>query len=295
LYDFYYAVEGKDDVSSTTRRPSLPSHIQYGIHDVASLFKKLVAGLHGGILGSLSTLDALVAVHTQLRIGPESTRTKETRLRARLIALAIGTVESYYRRNLICAVFGLLCLIGRTAENAQREDDAGRPLPTADLMGYDALGIIFGPLLVGDLLDSYSVRVADPTAGLVLLPIARPRSRKERRTILRQPTREAKTSPSVDRVHMANKIAEMVITHWRDVIQHMRSLRSVKTRRDGKRGTLKPSILELDSFGVSLGRPASHTTALERSRSTSPVAISSATPQSWSIARFPSVRILTAH
>ncbi|KAI1438832.1 hypothetical protein GGR50DRAFT_303284 [Xylaria sp. CBS 124048] len=180
LYDYYCTdISNLDGVSSTTRCPTLPAHIKCNTHDVAGTFKRMLAGLPGGILGSLSLFDALVAIHCQLQGVPESHRTKESRLRARLIALAIGTVKSQYQRELICAVFGLLCLVGRLAENAPREDESGHPLPTTDLMGYHALGIVFGPLLVGELIDNYSMKVANPSAGLVLLPISAPMSRKE--------------------------------------------------------------------------------------------------------------------
>ncbi|KAI8623808.1 hypothetical protein F5Y19DRAFT_468255 [Xylariaceae sp. FL1651] len=238
LYDYYCTESNTSGISSTTRCPTLPTHIRCNAHDVASTFKRFLAGLPGGILGSLSLFDALVAIHSQLQGDPELHQTKETKLRARLIALAIGTVKSHYQRELICAVFGLLCLVGRTAENAPREDDSGRPLPTADLMGYNALGIVFGPLLITDLIDSYSTKVADPSAGLVLLPLLPPKSRKERhrhkhkhRHTKQHATRNV-SSFSVDKIHIANSITEMLIVHWREVVRQMRSIGSVKIRRD---------------------------------------------------------------
>ncbi|GJN74874.1 hypothetical protein PLICBS_008967 [Purpureocillium lilacinum] len=161
LFDHYcYLAKDSDDIASTVRCANLPGHIPYAIHDVASTFKRLLSVLPGGILGSLALLDALVAIHSQLNGEPEFPRTKQTKVRARLIALAIGTVKSQFRRELICSVFGLLSLIGRAAEVTPREDKDGRPLPTGDLMGYTALGIVFGPLLVGDLLDQYNMKLA---------------------------------------------------------------------------------------------------------------------------------------
>ncbi|KAI0865740.1 hypothetical protein F4860DRAFT_500363 [Xylaria cubensis] len=237
LYDYYCTGDNTEAVSSTTRCPTLPSHIRCNAHDIASTFKRLLAGLPGGILGSLSLFDALVAIHSQLQGDPEWHRTKESKLRARLIALAIGTVRSQYQRELICAVFGLLCLVGRVAENAPREDENGRPLPTSDLMGYNALGIIFGPLLIGDMIDSYSMKVANPSAGLVLLPVSSPRSRKEGRKYKRGHKHKKKPKPSeessfaVDKIHIANSITEMLIVHWREVVRQIRSTGSVRTRR----------------------------------------------------------------
>lgn len=154
-------------ISGTVRCPTLPEHIRCDVHDVASAFKKFISGLPGGILGSLSLFDAFISIQSQLNSAPELTRTKQSRVRARLIALAIATLRSQYRRELICAVFGLLSLIGRSAEVAPRENERGQPLPTSDLMGYGPLGIVFGPLLVGDLLENYTMLIPNPRGGLV--------------------------------------------------------------------------------------------------------------------------------
>ncbi|KAI2621766.1 hypothetical protein GGR54DRAFT_647043 [Hypoxylon sp. NC1633] len=243
LYDYYCADRDSNDISTTTRCPNLPGHIKCGIHDVASTFKRVLAGVPGGILGSLSLFDALVAIHSQFHADPELSRTKETKVRARLIALAIGTVKSQYQRELICAVFGLLCFVGRTAENAPREDENGRPLPTADLMGYNPLGMMFGPLLVNDLLASYNMKMAHPAAGLVLLPGSPPKSRKgrcchkrsrsEKHRHRRSRTYTDDSTPAfaIDKIHVANSITEMLIIHWREVVRQMRSLGTLKIVR----------------------------------------------------------------
>ncbi|KAK7747171.1 hypothetical protein SLS62_009113 [Diatrype stigma] len=248
-------------IAQTTRRPVLPSHIKFNIHDVASTFKKLLSGLPGGILGSLSILDALVAIHSQLDCGPENSRTKETKLRARLIALAIGSVTSQYQRELICAVFGLLSLVGRTAETTPREDVVGHPLPTGDLMGYNALSIVFGPLLVGNLLDSYSMKLAVPGAGLVLFPVATQKSKKPKHLHRHEHGNksgitgdETNAALAVDKLYIVSNITEMVITNWREIVRHMRSLdllktqRSTEQRRVVKEHTLRSSAS--DSFAA---------------------------------------------
>ncbi|POS80506.1 hypothetical protein DHEL01_v201105 [Diaporthe helianthi] len=225
LYEFYCAHQAGGDVANTVRSPNLPSHINAGIHDVASLFKKFLAGLPGGILGSLSLFDALVAINSQLYADPEFSRTKQSKLRARLIALAVGTLRSQYRRELICAVFGLLCLLGRAAETAPREDESGRPLPTSDLMGYNALGIVFGPLLIGDMLGSHCVKLADPSSGLFLVPVS-PQSKSKKEKKKTRETTDEPTQPlwDVDKIHVVNDITEMLITNWRDVVKQMRNM-----------------------------------------------------------------------
>lgn len=224
LYEFYCA-EQTDDVASTVRSPNLPAHIDVGIYDVASCFKKFLAGLPGGILGSLSLFDALIAINSQLYTDPEFSRTKQSKIRARLIALAIGTLRSQFRRELICAVFGLLCLLGRAAENAPREDEFGRPLPTSDLMGYNALGIVFGPLLVGEMLGSHAVKLADPSSGLFIVPVSpSPKSKKEKKKAKESTEEPPQVFLDVDKIHIANDITEMLITNWRDVVRQLRNL-----------------------------------------------------------------------
>lgn len=213
--------------------PNLPAYFKANVHDVASAFKKFLAGLPGGILGSLALFDAFVAIHSQLYADPELNRTKQSKLRARLIALAIGTLKSQYRRELICAVFGLLSLIGRAAETAPREDGSGRPLPTSDLIGYNALGNIFGPLLVGNLLDSYTMKLANPSEGLILLPVSPPSSRRDRSGRKSKAVDDTHPPPiEVDKIQVASRVTEMIITHWREVVRHLKNLGALRTRKD---------------------------------------------------------------
>ncbi|KAK4104710.1 hypothetical protein N658DRAFT_564491 [Parathielavia hyrcaniae] len=250
LYAYYCADGDANDISSTTSFPHLPSHIKAGTHDVASAFKRLLSGLPGGILGSLCLFDALVGIQSQLDAEAEILKTKQTKLRARLMALAIGTVRSQLRRDLICAVFGLLCLVGRAAEVAPREDEHGRPLPTSDLMGYNALGIVFGPLLVGDLLNSHDVKFVSPAFGKVC-PITPPNLRNERPRSKVVDNARPPAPPSYDKIHVANSITEMLITHWREVVRHMKSLGVMGSGRGGS-GTRVLSRPSTESFRLSM-------------------------------------------
>lgn len=236
LYNYYATTdECADTICGTVRAPTLPGHLNYEVHDVASVFKRFLSGLPGGILqGSISLFEALIAIQSHLHSDPEWTRTKQSKVRARLIALAIGSIRSRLQRELICAVFGLLCMIGRAAELAPREDERGRPLPTSGLMGYGALSIIFGPLLLGDVLDSYDMRFAP--GGLITFPIAHPALPKDGRRVETQRRKflDEMSYPAsrLDKVKVANGITEMLIVHWRDVVRHMRGLGILKTTKD---------------------------------------------------------------
>lgn len=251
LFDYYCQFDDQEEVTHTTRCPNLPQHVKAAVHDVASAFKRFLGVLPGGILGSLSLFDAFIAIHSQLRGDPEFSRTRQTKLRARLIALAIGTLKSQFRRELICAVFGMLSLIGRSSELTPHEDDHERPLPTSDLMGYSALGIVFGPLLVGDLLDSYTMKLAHPAAGLVVFPLTPAKLKKER---ARMTGTTLEGAPKVNKIRIANEITEMLITHWREVVRHMINLDTLNGRSkldetfSSKQSALRPSAS--DGFAI---------------------------------------------
>ncbi|KAK2759668.1 RhoGAP domain-containing protein [Colletotrichum kahawae] len=255
IFDYYCDEKAGEEVTNTIRCASLPAHINVGTHDIASAFKKFLSVLPGGILGTLSLFDALVAIQCQLRGEPELSRTKETKLRARLIALAIGTVESQFQRELICAVFGLLSVIGRAGEMAAREDERGHPLPTSDLMGYAALGVVFGPLLVGELLDSYTMKLAIPSAGLLLLPLTPPQLERERQRTAKP--QDEPPLPAINKVHVANDIAEMLITNWREIVKNMKDLRvlaRIGQREDNKARHKSHWSSSSDPFTIGLPR-----------------------------------------
>lgn len=102
LYNHYCALDGDGEmVAGTVHCPTLPVHIKCDVHDVASAFKRFISGLPGGILGSLPLFHVLVSIQNQLDGSPELTRTKQSKIRARLIALAILTLKSKYRYDMI--------------------------------------------------------------------------------------------------------------------------------------------------------------------------------------------------
>lgn len=253
LFDYYCHMDkGGGDITGTVRSATLPLHIQYSVHDIASTLKRLLSTLPGGILGSLLLFDSFIAIQSQLHAEPEFPRTNQTKVRARLIALAIGTIESQYRRELICALFGLLSMIGRIAELAPREDDAGLPLPTTDLMGYGALSICFGPLLVGDLLQTYTMKIAALDSGLLVLPPATQQVRRDTRRT-RPGSSSKNVQPAVDKILIANRVTEMLISNWRDIVRQMKSL-----------GTHRRRHTSGGSFSKPLLRPSASETFLTR-------------------------------
>ncbi|KAL2138026.1 hypothetical protein VTI28DRAFT_7598 [Corynascus sepedonium] len=236
LYTYYCADGDADEISNTTCCPNLPPHIKAGTHDVASTFKRLLS----------------VAIHGQHKDESDIPGSRQMRLKAKLIALAIETVESQLRRDLICAVFGLLCLIGCTAEKSLREDENGIPLLASDFMGYNALGIVFGPLLIGDLLNSYTKHATTHTSGFDPSSSTSREAKKERR---KPKGFEGAGQPSlaVDRIHMANNITEMLIRHWQEVVKYMKGLKALRSGSDNS--LLMTGLRASTSEGLALKIP----------------------------------------
>jgi hypothetical protein len=133
-------------------------------------------------------------------------------------------------------------------------------------MGYGPLGIVFGPLLVGDLLEDYTMRLANPHGGLILLPISPPKSRKERKKHEKEKERSKSTDGAaalfnthVDKIKVANTITEMLITHWRDVVRHMKNLSALKvmgtTKNLAARGMNQPFLRPSASDTFAIRKP----------------------------------------
>lgn len=229
LYTYYcYADKDRDRISGTIRSAKLPTHLRLTVHDVASTFKRFLSVLPGGILGSLAVFDAFVAIHSQLRQIPNDNNSMKRRtIRARMIALALGTVQSHLRRELICAVFGLLSYLGQNAEIAMTKEKNGGLPSGPGLMGYSALGIVIGPLLVGDLLSSYSTKMSDPSCGLVLAPATPPMSRREK--LRKSAKMQDHAQPlTVDKIWVANEVATMMISNWKETVEHISLLEALR-------------------------------------------------------------------
>ncbi|RKF61991.1 putative gtpase gap [Erysiphe neolycopersici] len=116
-------------------------------------------------------------------------------------------------------------MISRASAATKSEGDQDKPLPTSDSMDYGSLDVIFGPIIIGDLVESHSMQIANPNGGLILLPISPPKSRKEKKRNSRKICDELKeVNLQMDKIEMANKITEMIIAEWCDVVQHIKNL-----------------------------------------------------------------------
>ena len=209
----------------------LPSHIMYSLHDVASFFKKIIISLPGGLLGSLELFEALRSIF--FRLSPKATQSdadlEETR--ARLIALAISSVTSQYRIQLIEAVLGLAAHFGDEAEMANAALDSGenadaKRTPSSELMGYQSLGVVLGPLLLGRLTDSVELNPSSPdTAPRRSMDSGKKVSRKQKRASLTTKLdRDTLLSDQVDRANLTANVTELLLISWKGVVVQLKKI-----------------------------------------------------------------------
>lgn len=253
LYNHYASIEGDENtIDQTAQTSKLPMHIIYqcDVHDVASTFKRFLSVLPGGILGELHLFHSLVNVYGHFKDITElddseldATKLDATKLdqsiktkkhcRALLITRAILTVDLKSRRHLICAVFGLLRMVGQNAEAKAAEHRMKGWEPEANSMGYEALGVAFGPLLIGEFLK-YNMPRAHPKGKLVVLPVSSPKSKKGKG---KMPIIDNSGFLSLDEKKLlAGSIAEMVISHWLDVVLFLKMLDLPQGGDNGKNG-----------------------------------------------------------
>lgn len=131
------------------------------VRSVATVFKTLLSGLPGGILGSSGLYTALCDIHN-LRFSPDEKvhvagtlagSSPAASAQAKLITLAILTLTDRMQLDLICAVFGLCQLLIYETERVMRlESQAyGISMPRFRFfsggLDVERLGCVFGPLL----------------------------------------------------------------------------------------------------------------------------------------------------
>ncbi|KAL4901585.1 hypothetical protein BDW74DRAFT_181593 [Aspergillus multicolor] len=128
---------------------------------VGSAFKALLAGLPGGILGSVLLYRTLVNIYHG-RISSQSVQrtgsclaglSAEDYAKVRAISLAIVALTSSMQLNLICGVFGLCSLLihetERILEIERRQRRVSRRvISNADRLSLDRFAATFAPLLV---------------------------------------------------------------------------------------------------------------------------------------------------
>lgn len=227
LYDHYqrqFEENNNDAVVQTIALAKLPNNIRFHIHDVAHLFKKLLHGLPGGLLGSPAIFQALYNIHSFVYPDPSLGDHMSRKVKPRMIALAIAAINLHFRIALICSVFGLLRAVSLASEQ-EPESKLRDPHSTFEAMKEDALGIIFGPLLLGDKSDQILLQDAEDRGGLLVLPKISPVpdtiSRRGRYT---QRHSSAYTKIQTEKTRRAALVCEMLIDNWEDICYQLKKI-----------------------------------------------------------------------
>ena len=240
LYDYYdhqFAQAGSPSrVEETVGCGQLPVHIEYTVPDVASVFKKIIIGLPGGLLGSMQLFEAFRDILHHLNFDPDMPDPERTALRARLIALAIVSVTSTYRVYLIQAVLGLVAYFASEAERIQADISImdGQEQPNqakSELMGYQSFGVVLGPLLLGDLtnnIDISSRESQEDTTG-PSTDTAKKIKKQKRNTALNKLEKDANLTAQVDRANLTAGIMHLLLLNWKDVVKQLQHIHGTFT------------------------------------------------------------------
>ncbi|KAJ5160125.1 uncharacterized protein N7482_007129 [Penicillium canariense] len=165
------------------------------ILSTAWVLKAILAGLPGGILGSAQLYKTLKDIY--------HTESVHTAARTRLIALAIVALTSEMQCALICAVFGLLTALLQSTERDEPRP-AGTPVrPVASMSKADRLVRVFGPLLTG----------SGP----------------------RDQTVQPNVTEEVEREIAEERVAGMLVEHWRGISHQLRAWTSGYHSSESKR------------------------------------------------------------
>lgn len=280
LYDFYDHQFANADAGSPSKVEQtvgsglLPSHIEHTVPDVASFFKRIIIDLPGGLLGSVELFEALRNVTTITGHDPELSESDFASVKARMVALAISSVASDYRLYLIQAVLGLVSYLGHEAEKLQAETVAAdEDQASSELMNYRSLGVVLGPLLLGNLTDravhgSGEGHNGDPRTSLETDSAKRFRKHKRKHSDMKL-DQSATLAAFVDRANRTAIVMQQLLLMWPDVVKQLRdingtassSLKSGSMRhlkmmpsRTGSRLTMKTSEEEMRFLDVLRGR-----------------------------------------
>lgn len=225
LYDYYQKQfeENNEPVVQTISLAKLPSHIRYNVHDVTHLLKKLLYCIPGGLLGSPAVFQALYNIHSFVSPDPSLGDHISSKVKPRMIALALASINLHSRISLICAVFGLLRAVS-LASGFEMEPRLRDPHETFTAMKEDALSIIFGPLLLGDKSDQILVPENEDRGGLLHpkpVPTTNATPKLSKYTGRHGSTY---TKMQTGKAKRAALVCEMLISSWEDICYQLKKI-----------------------------------------------------------------------
>ena len=167
-------------------------------------------------------------------------------LRAKMIALAISSVASDYRLNLIQAVLGLVSYLGHEAEKVQKETaSADEDQAPSELMSYRSLGVVLGPLLLGNLTDSAvhgnsEGHSGTPRTSLEMDSAKKFRKHKRKHSDMKL-DQSATLAAFVDRANRTAIVMQQLLSLWPNVVKQLRDINSTASSslKSGSKRRLK--------------------------------------------------------
>ena len=252
LYDFYDHQFSNADAGSPSKVEQtvgsglLPSHIEHTVPDVASFFKRVLIDLPGGLLGSVELFEAIRNVTTNLEHDPQLSEPDFAKVKAKMIALAILSVASDYRLYLIQAVLGMVSYLGHEAEKLQAETaSSDEDHPSSELMSYRSLGVVLGPLLLGNLTDSAvhgngEGHARTPRISLEFDSAKKFRKHKRKQSDMKL-DQSATLAAFVDRANRTAVVMQQLLSSWPQVVTQLRDINSTTTSslKSGSKKRLK--------------------------------------------------------
>lgn len=177
--------------------------INPNIHDYASLIKKLLVELPGGIIGNKLQLHALFPLledraSARILMPPD--------VRARLLALALSTIQDRNRFYLACSVFALLRAVATCTEQKERFLNYPKDL---NYMKPEALGLVFAPTLLGRQINSSSIPNIKDSGNLL---------NKEQIGPLKMIKEEK------EKARKSAKLIETIIDYWEQIVVQLKEL-----------------------------------------------------------------------
>ena len=280
LYDYYDHQFANADAGSPSKVEQtvgsglLPSHIEHTVPDVASFFKRVLIDLPGGLLGSVELFEALRNITMSFEHDHDLSELELANFKAKMIALAISSVASDYRLYLIQAVLGLVSYLGHEAQKLQAEtSSADEDQAASELMNYRSLGVVMGPLLLGNLTDRAVHGGAGGHSGDPRTPLETDSGKKFRKHKRKHSDlkvdQNATLAAYVDRANRTAIVMQQLLLMWPEVVKQLRdisttassSLNSGSRRRlkkmpshTGSRLTLKTSEEEMRFLDILRGR-----------------------------------------
>ena len=242
MYDYldqqFLGAGSPSKVEKTVGIGAFPEKFNYTLNDIASLFTMIIRGLPGCALGSPGLFAALCDAQLNLSVNAGTSERDSSKLRAHLTALAISSVQSKNRQQLIQSALGLFASLASAGDDIQqaerkRVETSGTESPHhAEIMGYKAMSLALGPLMLVDVHDSVDngdldARTADKSLSKTyFVDHSKVQDKHPGKQVHFSVTDKVshKISTETERFKAAGNMLESLLRNWKDVVDQLREI-----------------------------------------------------------------------